>query len=76
MPVPAGISFPMITFSFNPIRGSIFPLMAASVSTRAVSWKEAALRKESVAREALVMPSSVGRACAGSLPSAIARAFS
>ena len=32
--------------------------MAASVSTLVVSWKEAADRKESVAREALVIPSS------------------
>ena len=30
--------------------------MAASVSTFVVSWKEAAERKESVARDALVMP--------------------
>ena len=30
--------------------------MAASVRTLVVSWKEAAERKESVAREALVMP--------------------
>src|SRR5213594_4134315 len=29
MPVPAGINFPMITFSFRPISGSIFPLVAA-----------------------------------------------
>ena len=34
------------------------PLMAASVSTLVVSWKEAADRKDSVAREALVIPSS------------------
>ena len=34
------------------------PLMAASVSTLVVSWKEAADRKESVARDALVMPMS------------------
>ena len=32
-------------------------LMAASVRTRVVSWKEAADRKESVARLDLVMPS-------------------
>src|SRR3972149_2934958 len=70
------MSFPMITFSFSPISGSILPLVAASVRTRAVSWKEAALRKESVASEALVIPSRVGRAWAGSLPSAMARAFS
>ena len=33
-------------------------LMAASVSTRVVSWKEAADRKDSFARAALVMPSN------------------
>ena len=32
--------------------------MAASVSTLVVSWKEAADRKDSVASDALVMPSS------------------
>ena len=31
IPVPAGISLPMITFSFIPINGSILPLIAASV---------------------------------------------
>src|SRR5215217_4319075 len=41
MPVAAGMSFPMITFSFNPARLSTLPSMAASVRTRAVSWKEA-----------------------------------
>jgi thiol-disulfide isomerase/thioredoxin len=44
-PVPAGISLPMITFSLRPMRWSLAPLMAASVSTRVVSWKEAAARK-------------------------------
>ena len=57
-PVPAGISLPMMTFSFRPASGSTLPLMAASVSTRVVSWKDAADRKESFARAALVMPSS------------------
>ena len=49
---------PMITFSFRPSRWSTLPLMAASVSTLVVSWKEAADRKDSVASDALVMPSS------------------
>mgnify|MGYP006864916717 CR=1 FL=1 len=40
--------------------------MAASVSTRVVSWKLAALMKESVVRLALVMPSSSGSNTAGS----------
>ena len=37
---------------------SLLPLMAASVSTLVVSWKEAADRKDSVARDALVIPRS------------------
>ena len=55
----AGISLPMMTFSFRPAsRGQPLPLMAASVRTRVVSWKDAADRKDSFARAALVMPSS------------------
>jgi hypothetical protein len=43
MPVPAGISLPMITFSSRPIsRLSERQLIAASVSTRVVSWNDAA----------------------------------
>ena len=42
----------MITFSFRPISGSILPLIAASVRTFVVSWKDAADRNELVAREA------------------------
>ena len=45
------------------------PRTAASVSTRVVSWKEAAEMNDSVASDALVMPSSIGSAMAGSLPS-------
>ena len=48
--IPAGISLPMITFSFKPTSGSIFPLIAASVRTFVVSWKDAAERNELVAR--------------------------
>src|SRR3712207_9464047 len=70
MPVPAGISFPMITFSLRPSRLSLLPWMAASVSTFVVSWKEAADSHDSVASEALVMPMSTGRAEGGSPPSA------
>ena len=58
MPVPAGISLPMMTFSFKPTSGSTLPLMAASVRTLVVSWNEAADRKLSVASAALVIPSS------------------
>ena len=55
-PVPAGMSLPMMTFSLRPIRWSLAPLMAASVSTRVVSWKDAAARKLAVLREAFVTP--------------------
>ena len=51
-----GMSLPMMTFSYRPTRWSTLPLMAASVRTLVVSWKEAAERKESVAKEALVIP--------------------
>ena len=74
-PVPAGISLPMITFSFKPSSGSILPLIAASVSTRVVSWKEAAERKLSVASDALVMPSSTRLAMAGRPPAAMVASF-
>ena len=40
-------------------------LMAASVSTRVVSWKEAAEMNDSVESEAFVMPSSKRTAVAG-----------
>lgn len=53
------MSLPMMTFSFSPISGSILFLIAASVRTRAVSWKDAADRKDSVASAAFVMPSRV-----------------
>ena len=43
--------------------------MAASVSTRVVSWNEAADKKLSVSREALVIPSNTGLAVAGRLRS-------
>ena len=43
----------MMTFSFRPTRWSTLPLMAASVRTFVVSWKEAAERKDSVAKRSL-----------------------
>ena len=58
-PVPAGMSRPTMTFSLRPRRSSYLPMMAASVSTRVVSWKEAAEMNESVDRDALVMPRSM-----------------
>ena len=66
----------MITFSFRPRRLSERPLIAASVSTRVVSWKEAAESHDSVASEALVMPMSTGRPEAGLPPSETTRRFS
>ena len=59
----------MMMFSFSPSRLSDRDSMAASVSTRVVSWKEAADSHESVASEALVMPIISGRPSAGFLPS-------
>src|SRR5581483_7786983 len=67
-PVPAGMSRPTITFSLRPSSVSTLPLTAASVSTRVVSWNEAAEMKLLVCSEALVMPSSTGLAVAGRLP--------
>src|SRR6185437_15514154 len=58
----------MITFSFSPSSGSDLPWIAASVSTRVVSWNEAADNHESVASDAFVIPSKTGRAEAGMLP--------
>ena len=75
MPVPAGISLPMITFSLRPSSGSYLPLIAASVSTRVVSWKLAAERNDSVASDAFVTPSSTGFAVASSLPAAFIRSL-
>ena len=43
-------------------------MIAASVSTRVVSWNDAAEMNESVDSEALVMPRSMCSYCAPSLP--------
>ena len=75
IPVPAGISLPRITFSLRPIRGSTFPLIAASVRTLVVSWNDAAERNDSVAREAFVIPRRTLEPLAGSLPSASSLSF-
>ena len=72
IPVPAGMSLPMMTFSLSPSNLSFFPLIAASVSTLVVSWKEAADKNEFVARDAFVIPSSTRFPLAGVLPSASA----
>ena len=55
-PVPAGIRWPQMTFSFMPSSESDLPLMAASLSTLVVSWKEAADMKLEVCRAARVIP--------------------
>lgn len=47
-----------MTFSFRPRSSSRLPPTAASVRTRVVSWKEAAEMKDSVLRDALVIPIS------------------
>ena len=62
----------MITFSFNPARGSALPLIAASVKIRVVSWNDAADKNESVSSAALVIPSKIGFPRAGFLPLMIA----
>src|SRR5206468_4284942 len=56
-----------MTFSLRPRSSSVLPEMAASVSTRVVSWNDAAEMKLSVDNEAFVMPSSTGFAVAGRL---------
>ena len=74
-PVPAGMRRPTMTFSLRPSSVSILPLTAASVSTRVVSWKEAAEMNERVCSDALVMPSSTGVPDAGLPPFSIALAL-
>ena len=66
--MPAGISLPIITFSFRPLSQSDLPSIAASVRTLVVSWKEAAEIKLSVFSEALVIPNSTGVNSAGAPP--------
>src|SRR4030095_4481628 len=67
------MSLPMMTFSLSPISESLRAWIAASVSTRVVSWNEAAHSHDSVARDALVIPMSTGRPAAGCAPSRLAR---
>ena len=70
-PSPAGISLPVMTFSFKPVSRSIFPLMDASVKIRAVSWNDAAVRNDLDSRAALVIPRRIGSKLAGVLPERI-----
>ena len=48
LPVPQGIKFPKITFSFKPLRWSTCPLTEASVKIFFVSWNDAADKNESL----------------------------
>ena len=57
-PEPAGINLPTTTFSFKPRNLSTLPVVAASVKTLVVSWKDAAEINDSVAKDALVIPSN------------------
>ena len=57
-----------MTFSLRPSSVSDLPLTAASVSTRVVSWNEAAEMNERVCSDAFEMPSSTGFEVAGRLP--------
>jgi len=54
----------------QPFQGIDLPWTEASVSTRVVSWKEAAEMKLRVCRDALVIPSSTGWTIAGRPPRA------
>jgi hypothetical protein len=49
----------------KPWRWSTLPSVAASVSTRVVSWKEAAAMKLSVSMDAFVIPNRIGSTCGG-----------
>ena len=69
-PVPAGISLPMMTFSFRPNSASSVPAIAAPANTLMVCWKDEADRNESVVNEALVTPSRISAKRAGCLPCA------
>ena len=51
---------------------SFLPRVAASVSTRVVSWKDAAEINERVCNDALVIPKRIGPPVAGSRPASIA----
>ena len=66
----------MMMFSLRPSRSSFAPRIAASVSTRVVSWNDAAEMNDCVVRLAFVMPSSSGSAVAGVSFFFFARSFS
>src|SRR4051812_22383433 len=58
-PVPTGISFPIITFSFNPLNLSSLPSKAALISTLEVCWKEAADKNDSEFKATSEIPSKI-----------------
>ena len=58
-PVPTGISFPIITFSFNPRNLSSFPSKAALIKTLEVCWKEAADKNDSEFKATSEIPSKI-----------------
>ena len=62
------MSLPSKIFSFGPRNGSSLPLIAASVKTLVVSWKDAADKKDSLAKDAFVIPRIVLLTIAGTLP--------
>src|SRR3989344_4653363 len=62
----------MMTFSFNPLRRSSLPSMAALVNTRIVCMNDAAERKLSVVNATFVMPIANCTAFANGLPSLFA----
>src|SRR5947208_2029921 len=70
------MSRPIVTIYLSPRRWSPLPEIDASVSTRVVSWNDAAEMNESVDSDALVIPSSSGRPCAGRPSALITRSFS
>src|SRR5207247_2400649 len=75
MPVPAGMRWPMMMFSFYPSKSSRAPRIAASVNTRVVSWNDAAEMNDCVVRLALVIPRSNGSLVGGLPPFFTTRSF-
>src|SRR5205814_771226 len=65
----------MMMFSFKPKRSSRAPRIAASVSTRVVSWNDAAEMNDCVVRLALVIPRSSGSLVGGLPPFFTTRSF-
>src|ERR1041384_3990910 len=66
---------PMMMCSLSPRSSSWAPRIAASVSTRVVSWNDAAEMNDCVVRLAFVMPSSSGSRTGGLRPPFLAPAL-